>query len=968
VTLSAIALLGASLASPTLPVQAAEDRSARSDVRARVSGMKDFLRLVKEAGYEPEFQEAYFAWLLQRASPFDAPDWRAYDDAIAIRSKMRAVGQGLKGSQGGNQIASGPMWIERGPRNLDTPTRLWHGPQRALSGRVNGLAVDYFNEQTFYLASAGGGVWKSTDAGSTWTPKSGTDWPYLQTTCVATDRRNPGRVYAGTGDSRGFFRLYGKGVYKSDNGGDTWSRNNNLDGSAVSEIAVDPDSSQVLVTTSGRADFTWQTGQVYLSNDGTTFNAQAAPGTMIWQGATIGAKNRDLKRDYYVAGYSLNVGATNGAVKVWKRDGVTGVWSDVTPPGLAAVTAANRNRAGVDVSASPGNPDNVYVVSGIDQKIFRSTTRGASWDDVTGAGAPWSDAYNWSQSSYNFHVTCSYVPGGARDVVYVGQITVGASASNGDAWIDLGRTYTPNAARTHNDQHCVAFAPSNPHLVYVGNDGGVYRVTHNPVNGTWGNVVTSTNANLNVTQFYHGATGTGSTEQMMGGTQDNATPRSYGAVSPMDGQAAVVNRWNNAGSGDGFFTAINPLDPNDSYVTIGGGLRRSTDGWAGLAVDANGNLVADTATQFALRFPNYGWDVAWARAMGAMDPDGTTLYYSCYAGQPNFFSLAYLFRYTGGAAAAGSRFDNVASGVAGNDGNLRFRLGPDAALYENSGFQFDASGGGTDNGWVSAVAVAPGDRNTVYVGTSRGRVFVTKNARASVINVVFTEITRNLPGRFVTDITVDTNDPNLVYLTLGGTGNTGDYVWKNADSRTANWTDIDNGLTPVSHNTLVRDTSGRLPVLWVGADTGVFQSIDDGATWQNATTPLGLPNVQVNELVLNSGTGRLTAFTFGRGAWDIETGAYPIVGFGLQDLTFRGARAGVEGRIVLSKPAAAAKTYNLWTDEPTVFTLPATVTVPAGQTSATFTVDVAAVAVGTVGLITADDGSDLFVFYVRADP
>ncbi len=932
-------------------------REHPGDNRVSVMGIDQRLAWIRSVGQKPAFQSAYRAWLWQRSYPFDSPDWAAFARAARVRDEM----------ENANHLDHVANWIEQGPVDLDTPARIWHGPKRALTGRINGIAVHPLSATTVMIATAGGGVWKTTDGGTSWSSKSST-WPSMQTTSIAYHPKDGNKVYAGTGDSRGFFRLFGRGVYRSTDGGETWLTNNNLDGSAVSEIAVDPDNGKILAATSGRADYVWQVGQLYLSDDGITFTAQAAPGMAVWQGVSIGPRDRQGKRSYYAIGYTLPSGGSSGQVQVWRRDGA-GNWTNITPTGAKALkpiaTDTDAFNSGVDIVASPVKAGVVYLVSGLDRKVLDSDTSGASWDDVTTAGAPLSDAYNWSQSGYNFFLSCSYTPGGNEDILYLGQITVAGRPMSTPDWTDLGKTYTPSAALTHNDHHALAHAPSNPNLVYIGNDGGLYRTTYVPATRKWTNVFVPLNANLNVIQFYHGASGPNSGEYL-GGTQDNANPRSFGPNSPHDNLPPSTLRWNNAGSGDGSFAAINPTNPLDSYICLNGSLRRTLDGWKDLTVGNNGSYLPETATQFGLWFPDYKKDSASAFARGALDVDGKILFYSSYDNAT--FTTAHLFRYSGAAAEAGSRFDRVPSTIVPNDGKRRFRLGPDARFYAQSGFAFDRTGAAaSDGGWISAVAIAPGDRNTVYVGTSTGRVFMTKNAHASVTAVSFSEITRNLAKRFVSDVIVHENDPNHVWVVLGGTGDTKDYVWVNADTRAlsgaGNWTDIDNGLPPISHNTIARDSGN----LYVGNDVGVFTSTNNGATWVNATQSLGLPNVHVNKLVMNPATGNLDAFTFGRGVWSLALGANKLVGFGLQDLLFTGNRVNVEGRIVLNRPVAADTEVLLSTDEPGVFIVPPKTTMLKGENSALFRIDV--VPRGTTSaFIAAEIGGETYTVVVTSRP
>src|SRR5262249_29961006 len=139
------------------------------------------------------------------------------------------------------------------------------------------------------------------------------------------------------------------------------------------------------------------------------------------------------------------------------------------------------------------SPRTVYLISGLDRRIWKSGDAGKSWSDTTGnfpMGDPvtlprYSGPYNWSQANYDCFVTCHHDASARQDVLYVGLIDLVVSRDSGQSWTSLGRT-TPEDALIHNDQHCVAVNPRDPRQILIGNDGGVYRGRYTRASGPAG--------------------------------------------------------------------------------------------------------------------------------------------------------------------------------------------------------------------------------------------------------------------------------------------------------------------------------------------------------------------------------------------------------------------------------------------------------------------------------------------------
>lgn len=493
----------------------------------------------EEAGVD--FFEALEFYLQSRVDANGELPRDIYQEAVRHREGMPAASMTRKGTSRGSQgrPAVGATWSFQGSLGLDVPYRQYYGVA-TISGRKNDVQYAPSNPAIMYAASAGGGIWKSTDSGVTWTPKSD-GWKFLHSTTIAVSPTDPNLVIAGTGDYHGFFSAQTFGVMRSTDGGTTWSNVGvaQMGDKIISKIVFDPNDPNIVLATAGRGS---TMGDIYRSTDGglTWSNTNAADGS--WDDIDFaGVEIAPGVRRVWAGG-----GGSGGGTRIAYSDDHGATWTAVAKPALF-----NAVEQTINVAGSRNDPDGIYVIGPVGQKVYKSSNGGATWVDITtGLGA------DWSQSTYDVHITCGNNAG--TDTIFVGLISVHASANGGTTWADIGLT-AQTTSKWHNDQHCMTMHPTTQNAAFVGGDGGLAQVVYTPASNSA--TFTMRNSSFGDTQFYSMALHPTNFNYVMGGTQDNATPASRGNLSA----------WDNLYAGDGGFCGFNKAAPGTHYTTSQGG-------------------------------------------------------------------------------------------------------------------------------------------------------------------------------------------------------------------------------------------------------------------------------------------------------------------------------------------------------------------------------------------------------------
>lgn len=439
----------------------------------------------------------------------------------ALDDNRRAIQSGKLGARAAGTTGA---WKFIGPRPID------YGGGYFNSGRISALAIDPRDNDVVYAGGADGGVWKTSDGGTTWTPL-GDDQPSLSIGAIAIDPSNPNTVYVGTGEQDFSGDSYfGAGILKSTDAGATWKH---IPGPFVQRfiggMAVHPTDGATVLTASSiglyRSTDAGETWSLVRSGQATAvFFDPNQPG-IAW--AALGTP----------AGSTLN--------GVYRSTDAGATWRAV--PGTAPLNLPAGSTIGrIQIVNAPASPDTTYaVVSNRTSSlngIYRTTDAGATWINL---GAP-----DFCNPQCNYDIVIQPHPLDPSIVIAGGSTSVVRSLNGGASWQSQGTT---RMGLTHADHHAMVFTRDGTRL-YDGNDGGAWST--DAFQGTsivWNDL----NATLGLTEYYPGQSIHPTNPQMsLAGSQDNGS-HLYG------GQLM----WTQVFGGDGGWTAIDPSVPNFVYVS-----------------------------------------------------------------------------------------------------------------------------------------------------------------------------------------------------------------------------------------------------------------------------------------------------------------------------------------------------------------------------------------------------------------
>lgn len=683
------------------------------------------------------------------------------------------------------------------------------------SGRVSTFAVDPNNPSHYFVAAASGGVWKTSNNGTTWTPVFDREGSY-SIGAIALDPKNPLTVWVGTGENNSQRSVsYGNGIYRSDDSGKTWKNLGLKTSEHIGRIAIDPkDSNSVYVAAQGPL---WGPG-----GDRGLF--KTTDGGKTWKktlsisdntGVTDVVIDPQSPETLYAAAYqrrrhmwTLINGGPESAL--YKSTDAGASWNKLK----AGLPTTDLGRIGLAIS--PADSNVIYAtVEAADKKggIFRSNDRGSSWERR--------NEYDVTAMYYSRIVADPKFV----DRVYIMNVFLLVSDDGGKTLRRLGEK------SKHVDNHDIWIDPNNNDHYLVGCDGGLYESYDRGANWEF-------KRNLPITQFYDVTTDNAMPfYNVYGGAQDNF---SFGGPSRTRSVSGIVNSdWFVTNGGDGFRSQVDPEDPNTVYAELQNGSLARFDKLTG---ERMGIQPQPGRGEEPLR---WNWDSPFI-----VSPHSHTRLY---------FAADKLFR----SDDRGDSWQVIS-------GQLSRGLDRDKLPVMGKVWGMDAVAKNASTaffGNASALAESPKKDGLIYVGTDDGLIQVTEDGGKNWRKI------DAVPGvaelSYVSRIVASNTQANTVYVAFENHQNADfkPYLLKSTDAGRT-WVSITGNL-PKNHPLwAIAEDHVNPNLLFVGTEFGLFFTIDGGQKWTQLKG--GLPTIQVRDLTIQKRENDLVVGTFGRGIYILD--------------------------------------------------------------------------------------------------
>ena len=688
----------------------------------------------------------------------------------------------------------------------------WRNIGPALTaGRVVDIAVDQKDRSNWYVAVGSGGVWKTENRGTTWTPVFDSEGSY-SIGSITIDPNNSNTVWVGTGENVGGRHVgYGDGIYKSLDGGNSWTNMGLKDSQHIGMIVVDPrDSNVVYIAAQGPL---WSAGGqrgLYKTSDGGQ-NWELILSAGKFTGANevhLDPRNPDiiytsLHQHYRNVAALMNGGPESGIHK--STDGGQ-TWRELT------VGIPSEDKGKIGLSISPVNPDVVYATIELSQRsggFWRSSNGGESWEKRS------DEFYSGTGPHYYQEIFAS-----PHDVDTVYQV-----APTLHRTVDGGKTMKPVRNSTvHGDYHAVVFNPADPDYLMIGSDGGVYQ-TYDGLDH-WNFF-----ANMPITQFYKVAVDYDEPfYNIYGGTQDNNT---QGGPSRTDNVHGIRNGdWFITVFADGHQPAVDPTNPDIIYSE-----------WQ------EGNLV---------RFDRKSGEIIYIQPQpGANEENDRFNWDSPILISPHDPArLYYASQRVWRSNDRGDSWQAISGDLSHAQDRMTLPMMGRVWSFDSAWDLMAMSKYGT----ITSLSESPVVENLLYAGTDDGRIHVSENGGTDW------QLIDNLPnapkGFFVNDIKADLHNANTVYVVIDDhkSGDFAPYIYKSIN-RGKLWRKISTGL-PERHVVwrLVQDHVNP-NLIFAATEFGVFFNIG-GTAWTKLSG--GSPNMSFRDLVIQKRENDLVAASFGR--------------------------------------------------------------------------------------------------------
>ncbi len=717
------------------------------------------------------------------------------------KAKKEAVKEDAKSDTLKSATFSGLKWRSIGPA--------------FTSGRIADFAVNPNNHSEWFVAVASGHVWKTINNGTTFDPVFDGQKSY-SIGVVVIDPNNSNVVWVGTGENNHQRALgYGDGVYKSNDGGKSWKSMGLKDSRQIGKIVIDPKNSDI----------------VYVAAEGSVWGPGGDRGLYkTTDGGKTWKKILEISENTGVNNILMDPRDSNllyASSEQRRRHVFTKIGGG---PETAIYKSVNGGESwdklksglpggdmgGIGLAISPVNPDYVFAIieaAGETSGFYRSTNRGETWQKMSD---------HFAQGQYYNEITCD-----PKDIdkIYSTETVSQFTDDGGKTWQSIGNN------KRHVDDHAIWIDPSDTQHLFIGGDGGVYE----SFDGGKEYVFKS---NLPVTQFYRVQVDNSVPfYYIYGGTQDN---NSFGGPSRnISGSGVVSDDWFVTNGGDGFWSQIDPVDPNIVYAESQYGGMVRYDRKSAEAIDIRPEPRKGELT--------YRWN--WNTPLILSPHSPTRLY--CAANK--------VFR----SDDRGNTWQVISEDLTANiDRNTWPVMGKfwsyDAVVKDISTSLY---------GTIVSMDESAVKENLLYVGTDDGVIQVTEDAGKTWIK------TDKFPGvpenTFVSDLMASRFDANVVFASFDNIlrDDFKPYVFKSSD-KGRTWTSIAANLPNNETVHSIQQDFINPDLLFVGTEFSFYFSTDGGKIWTQLKS--GLPSIPVRDITIQKRESDLAIATFGRGFYILE--------------------------------------------------------------------------------------------------
>ncbi len=666
--------------------------------------------------------------------------------------------------------------------------------------------------RTYYMGTVGGGIWKTTDAGITWDNVSDGQLATSSVGAIAVAESDPNVVYAGMGEHaiRGVMTSHGDGVYRSTDAGRTWTHVGLDRSRAISRIRVHPsDPDLVYVAVQGSPYGANEERGLYRSTDGGD-NWEHILYVDENSGASDLSMDMTNPRIMYAAFWDhrrlpWQVQSGGPGSGLWKSNDGGDNWHPIEN-GLPEL----MGKTSIDVSRA--NPDRVFAIIEADPDggIYRSDDKGDSWELVSD---------NWSARARAWYYIEIYTDPVDQETVYVLNAPMMKS-------IDGGRNFT-NVRVPHGDTHDLWINPNDSDVMINANDGGA-NVSFN------GGASWSTQQNQPTAQFYRVNVDNRFPYYVYGGQQDNSSV----AIASRGEGGITWKDWYQVGGCESAYTAFDPDDPRFVYAGCYMGIISEYDHQTAASRDVGVYPVLPAALQGREMKYRYNWNAP------------------IVASPHNYEAIYHASNHLVRTEDRGMTWEEISPDLTRDEDD---KQGYGGAPITNEG------AGGEIYGTIYYMIESEHEQGTIWTGSDDGLIYLTRDDGQT-----WTDVTPDdIEDGQINAIEVSPHDPATAYVayTRYKFNDFAPHVLITTDYGES-WDDRTDGIPEEAWTKVVREDHVRPGLLYLGTETGMYVSWDQGGHWQSLQ--LDLPNTPINDLIIQRRENDLVAATSGRSFWILD--------------------------------------------------------------------------------------------------